>query len=134
MKKTLGFLIAALIFTGSLSAQINQRSSEGSSGNVSGSVYQVFGNTLTTSHYELFAEAGAETSLQPLARELELRFDVYNKLFRFDPATLQSPLRVRIFSEPPAYESYVRGKLGTSRAGAVYLHYNNSENREDNQS
>ena len=83
---------------------------------------------LQTRHYELMAEEGAESCLQPLANELELRFDVYNQLFRFN--TLPSLLRVRVFLDPKSYNEYVTARMGVSREGAVYLHYNQTERRE----
>ncbi|MCL2479827.1 MAG: tetratricopeptide repeat protein [Treponema sp.] len=81
-----------------------------------------------TDHYELYAENGAENGLPALGKELELRYDVYNKLFRF--GALSSPLRVRVFIDPQQYDDYVQARLGTTRAGAVYLHYNQAERRE----
>ena len=83
-----------------------------------------------TAHYELIAEAGAERGLPSLAREMELRFEVYNNIFRFDPSALGSPLKVRVFTDPAAYGAYVSARLGSAPAGAVYLHYSNTENRE----
>ena len=85
-------------------------------------------NVLTTAHYELYAESGAESSLPSLAKELELRFEVYNQLFRFK--NLAAPMKVRVFLDPSAYDSYVSARLGTTRPGAVYLHYNQTERRE----
>jgi tetratricopeptide (TPR) repeat protein len=87
-------------------------------------------NILRTAHYELVAEAGAESALSSLANELELRFDVYNQLFRFDPASLPESLKVRVFIDPASYDSYINDRIGTVSRGAVYLHYNNYERRE----
>jgi tetratricopeptide (TPR) repeat protein len=61
---------------------------------------------------------------------MELRFEAFNKVFCFNPALLSSPLRVRVFTDRREYDSYVTSKLGSTRAGAVYLHYNNPANRE----
>ncbi|AEF81644.1 tetratricopeptide repeat protein [Leadbettera azotonutricia] len=85
---------------------------------------------LRTSHYEISIEEGAESAAQSLSTELELRFDVYNRLFRFSPAALAVPLKVRVFVDKNAYDSYVTARVGQSRPGAVYLHYNQSERRE----
>jgi hypothetical protein len=112
IKKAFGFLFAAVLLTGSLYAQTLQT------------------NSLNIAHYALSAEAGAESSLPSLAKELGLRFEVYNSLFRFNPATLSSPMKVRVFADKDAYTSYVNARLGTTRPGAVYLHYSNSERRE----
>jgi tetratricopeptide (TPR) repeat protein len=87
-------------------------------------------NVLRTAHYELVAEAGAESVLSSLSNELEQRFTVFNQLFRFDPASLPAVFKVRVFTNPVSYDSYVSERLGTVSRGAVYLHYNNYERRE----
>jgi tetratricopeptide (TPR) repeat protein len=86
--------------------------------------------TVRTAHYEIAVENNARTAVELLAKELELRFDVYNRLFRFDPETLSSPLRVRLFTDQPGYDAYVSSRLESTRPGAVYLHYNYAERRE----
>ncbi|MDR3357002.1 MAG: hypothetical protein LBO04_07440 [Spirochaetaceae bacterium] len=73
---------------------------------------------------------GGSFDAETLCREMELRFDVYNRLFRFNPAVLPGPLRVVSFSDKAAYDSYVMSKLGSTRDGAVYLHYSQPERRE----
>jgi hypothetical protein len=88
------------------------------------------GGILRTPHYAIISESGAESSAEILSRELELRFDAYNRLFRFDPGSLGEPLRVRVFADPAAYDSYVSARVGRTRPGAVYLHYNQQERRE----
>jgi tetratricopeptide (TPR) repeat protein len=85
---------------------------------------------LRTLHYEITIEEGAESAAVSVSAELELRFDVYNRLFRFNPAALAAPLKVRVFTDRDAYDSYVTARVGQSRPGAVYLHYNQSERRE----
>ena len=50
---------------------------------------------------------GGSYDAETLCREMELRFDVYNRLFRFNPAALPGPLRVVAFSDKAAYDSYV---------------------------
>ncbi|MDR2660122.1 MAG: hypothetical protein LBC27_09100 [Spirochaetaceae bacterium] len=73
---------------------------------------------------------GGSYDAEMLCREMELRFDVYNRLFRFNPAALTGPLRVVSFTNKSAYDSYVTSKLGSTRDGAVYLHYSQPERRE----
>ena len=80
--------------------------------------------------YEITADAAAGSSVSGLRRELELRFDVYNRLFRFDPSRLAAPLRVRVFGDKTAYDKYIVDRLGETRPGAVYLHYNEGARRE----
>ncbi|MDR1318862.1 MAG: hypothetical protein LBJ90_04485 [Treponema sp.] len=65
-----------------------------------------------------------------LLKEMEERFGVYNRLFRFDPAQAVFPIRVRAFGNQDDYDSYVSTRLGTTSPGAVYLHYNQRERRE----
>jgi tetratricopeptide (TPR) repeat protein len=85
---------------------------------------------LRTAHYEIAVENRARLAGNLLAKEMELRFDVYNRLFRFDPAGLAAPLKVRLFTDQIDYDDYVTARLGTTKTGAVYLHYNNAERRE----
>ncbi|MDR1147657.1 MAG: hypothetical protein LBK66_03415 [Spirochaetaceae bacterium] len=73
---------------------------------------------------------GGSYDAEMLCREMEIRFDTYNRLFRFNPAALTGPLRIVSFSSKTAYDSYVSSKLGSTRDGAVYLHYSQPERRE----
>jgi tetratricopeptide (TPR) repeat protein len=73
---------------------------------------------------------GGSYDAELLCREMEMRFEVYNRLFRFNPANLPGPLRIMAFSDKYAYDNYVSSKLGSTRDGAVYLHYSQSERRE----
>jgi hypothetical protein len=43
---------------------------------------------------------------------------------------LKELLKVRVFTDPSAYDAYVTARVGQSRSGAVYLHYNQKERRE----
>ncbi|MDR2552622.1 MAG: tetratricopeptide repeat protein [Treponema sp.] len=79
-----------------------------------------------SAHYEIFApEETGDASI-----EMEQRFQGYNRIFRFDPSLLAAPLRVRIFTQQEEYDSYVSLRLGNTRPGAVYLHYDNPAFRE----
>jgi hypothetical protein len=78
-------------------------------------------------YYEVYA---AEDMGKPVSDELESRFDVYNRLFRFDPIRLSTPLRVRVFYDKTEYDAYITARLGGTRPGAVYLHYNQADRRE----
>lgn len=86
------------------------------------------GNSYKTAHYELFAEPGADSSLESIGRQLELRYGVFNDFFRFEPVS--HLFRVRVFANATAYNSYVTDRLGISRPGAVYLHYSQTDRRE----
>ncbi|GMO27846.1 MAG: hypothetical protein LBG79_05750 [Spirochaetaceae bacterium] len=73
---------------------------------------------------------GGSYDAEMLLRELESRFDVYNRLFRFNLSQMQGPLKVRAFVDKAAYDAYVKSKLTSTRDGAVYLHYNQPDKRE----
>jgi tetratricopeptide (TPR) repeat protein len=83
--------------------------------------------SLKSEHFEVIADSGDG---EALLREMEERFSVYNRLFRFDPEEASYPLRVRSFRDREAYNSYISSRLGAARTGAVYLHYNQKERRE----
>ncbi|MDR2483383.1 MAG: hypothetical protein LBD08_07110 [Treponema sp.] len=72
-------------------------------------------------------EGGEDTRL---LREMELRFALYNQVFRFDPDTLNAPLRVRAFGDKDAYDLHVSSQLGKTVDGAVYIHYAEPDRRE----
>jgi hypothetical protein len=67
---------------------------------------------------------------EAVSREMERRFEVYNRLFRFDPAAGSLPLLVRVYRNKNSYDSYISARLGGPRTGAVYLHYLQSDRRE----
>jgi tetratricopeptide (TPR) repeat protein len=79
--------------------------------------------------FDISAQGGGYAA-ETLLRELELRFEVYNRLFRFNAAQLKAPLKVRAITDKTAYDNYVYSKLGSTREGAVYLHYNDVNKRE----
>ena len=80
--------------------------------------------------YAIRAEPGAEEAARSIEDELNLRFGVYNRLFRFDPSRLSTPLNVRVFISKEGYGQYVAERLGTVPPGAIYIHYNQAERRE----
>jgi len=109
MNKKLGLaLVLVLLGTMALVAQTEEKSFAEASG----------------TYYKVYAEQGQEAALA-LAKEMDARFAVYNRLFRFPQGRLSQPLVVRSFVTKDAYDTYVSTKLGTARNGAVYLHYNN---------
>jgi tetratricopeptide (TPR) repeat protein len=79
--------------------------------------------------YHVVSDGGsADASL--VMRELELRFEVFNRLFGFDASTFTAPLKVRAFGNKADYDAYIQARLGSTRNGAVYLHYNQRDRRE----
>jgi tetratricopeptide (TPR) repeat protein len=82
-----------------------------------------------TAHYEVFCDSG-EADGAILAREMESRFEEYNRLFRFDTGGLPALLRVKSFGSKETYDAYLGGILGSPKPGAVYLHYQDPAKRE----
>jgi hypothetical protein len=80
-------------------------------------------------YFDVISDGGSYDA-EILLRELELRFEVYNRLFRFNAAALPAPLKVRSFNNKNDYDRYVLERLGAARDGAVYLHYQQSDRRE----
>jgi hypothetical protein len=80
-------------------------------------------------YFDVISDSGSYDA-ETLLRELELRFEVYNRLFRFNVAALPSPLKVRSISNKSEYDHYVMERLGSIRDGAVYLHYQHPDRRE----
>jgi tetratricopeptide (TPR) repeat protein len=80
-------------------------------------------------YYHIVSDGGGADA-SALLRELELRFEVYNRLFGFDTAALTAPLRVRAFRDEADYDAYIEARLGAVRRGAVYLHYSRPDRRE----
>jgi tetratricopeptide (TPR) repeat protein len=78
-------------------------------------------------HYAVISDGGDGAAV---SREMESRFAVYNRLFRFDPAAGSLPLLVRVYRNKTSYDAYISGRLGGTRPGAVYLHYRQSDRRE----
>ncbi|MDR2019921.1 MAG: hypothetical protein LBQ14_04060 [Treponema sp.] len=111
--------VAALILAGAAALSVYAQDQTGSAAGVHAAAPR----------YELIADSSGPDT-EALRRELELRFDIYNRLFRFDPSAVSLPLRVRLFRDRDAYDGYVSARLGAPREGAVYLHYNQSERRE----
>jgi tetratricopeptide (TPR) repeat protein len=80
-----------------------------------------------TEHFDIFFDGGDAESV---GAQMEARFGVYNRLFRFDPEQAALPLRVRAFTDTDAYNAYVESRLEMPALGAVYLHYPQTEKRE----
>jgi hypothetical protein len=78
-------------------------------------------------HFVVISDAGDGAAV---SREMESRFAVYNRLFRFDPAGGPLPLMVRVYRNRESYDQYISSRLGGARPGAVYLHYRQSDRRE----
>ncbi|GHT67180.1 hypothetical protein FACS1894110_12180 [Spirochaetia bacterium] len=86
--------------------------------------------TAAAQHYKVIVADGSGNEGTLIARELESRFEAYNKLFRFSSALLENPLKVQVFLNTDSYDEYVSAHLGETKQGAVYIHYNQKEKRE----
>jgi hypothetical protein len=86
-------------------------------------------NTVTHGYYEVTSDMGAaDASL--LAREMNLMFETFIELFRFDTKNIPGSFKVTAFASQETYNNYVFSKLNRIREGAIYLHYTNPERRE----
>ncbi|MDR0452734.1 MAG: hypothetical protein LBH15_06795 [Treponema sp.] len=79
--------------------------------------------------YSVISDRGRDDALA-IVKELELRFQVFNRVFRYEPVWLGDLYRVRAFNDGESYDAYVASRLGETRKGAVYLHYAQRERRE----
>ncbi|GAB1481359.1 hypothetical protein MASR2M78_01740 [Treponema sp.] len=111
MKRILIAACAALALSGSLAAQEA----------ASGTIERAYGK-----YYEVRSELGLSDA-KALAREMDLRFEVYERLFRFNPSTLNGKLRVYAFKDEASFDAYLKTALDDNRDGAAYLHYTRPE-------
>jgi len=81
-----------------------------------------------TAHYEIDADIGGGGD--SAGRQLEALFEVFNHVFRFDPADAVFPLKVKIFTNTDEYNNYVSSRLAPVIPGALYLHYAQTDKRE----
>jgi tetratricopeptide (TPR) repeat protein len=116
MKKNIKFFFLALVFFPALTLSAQQGPSPQTV-------------RIESQYYEVISDTGAADA-EALAGELEGRFIVYNRLFRFNPQSLSAPLKVRVFGNREDYDRYVSARVGEARPGAVYFHYNQIDRRE----
>jgi hypothetical protein len=81
----------------------------------------------STAHYEIISDTGTGDQT---GRRLEALFEVFNRVFMFDPARGALPLRVRVFSDTRNYANYIRFAPAETAPGTLYLHYAQSDRRE----
>ena len=82
-----------------------------------------------SAYFEVTSDLGIDDAAL-LAREMDLMFEVFNHLFRFDTKSMPGLFRVKAFGTADAYNNYVVSQLGRIREGAIYLHYIRPERRE----
>jgi hypothetical protein len=131
MKKQLGGLFFLIALAFSLSAQTGAQGDRAWDWAALGSAVSLPQGTAEVKDffYHITSDGGTADAAAVI-REMELRFAVYNQLFRFDPSHLSSPLKVQVFHRQEDYDEYVSSRLGRTRAGAVYLHYAQPDRRE----
>lgn len=92
------------------------------------------GTEIRTEHYLILCN---EEDGRTLADEMEERFSVYNRLFRFysnnasGPA--DNPMVVMVINDTETFNGYLNSQIDfpySSNSGAVYLHYNQNEGRK----
>jgi tetratricopeptide (TPR) repeat protein len=88
--------------------------------------YPGFGQAVE--HYEIISEDPA--AAERIGKDLEGRFTIYTRLFRFNPRLLAAPLKVRLIGDTAAFDDYLVRRLGEKSAGALYLHYRQADRRE----
>lgn len=102
-----------------------EKSPEGPMGaNAGGAVFEA-----KSGLYHVISDRGREDALA-IIKELEARFQIFNRVFRYDPVWLDSIYQVRAFNDEESYNAYIVSHLGETRKGAVYLHYAQREKRE----
>jgi hypothetical protein len=79
--------------------------------------------------YYVISDRGKDDALA-IIKELELRFQAYNQVFRYEPAWLKDVYHVRAFGDRESYDAYVKSHIGETRNGAVYIHYAQRDRRE----
>ena len=84
---------------------------------------------LESQWYEIHSDGDRE-SAEALGRELDRKFGIYQRLFRFDPALFTRRFRVVSIGGAADYDAHIQARLGDLRPGAVYLHYAAPEKRE----
>jgi tetratricopeptide (TPR) repeat protein len=88
----------------------------------------VYGSEITrTKHYEIISDG---INADGTAKQMEVLFEVFNRIFMFDPNLGSLPLRVRIFSNTTGFNNYIQTAFAPATEGALYLHYAQSDLRE----
>jgi hypothetical protein len=131
MKKILTLVLFMAVFAPLAVAQYNSAPQYQTQPYVSNVLPSTTGISVEVrSQYFHVISDGGSYDAEILLRELELRFEVYNRLFRFNAVALPAPLKVRSISNKSDYDHYVMERLGAIRDGAVYLHYQQPDRRE----
>ncbi len=104
MKKVVLILVLALTLTAFAVAQ------------------QATPNEVESTHYSVYSAVGTSDA-QSISNELEAYFKLFNSYFHFDPSTLTSKLKVRIYSNKSQFDDYLSKIVPGQRNSFVYLQY-----------
>jgi len=83
----------------------------------------------SSKHYRVFTDSNVTESME-IARKLEAALLLFNEFLHYDLDSLEFPLRVRIFSEKKAYNSYLNRIISETRSDFVYISYSDPNRSE----
>ena len=86
-------------------------------------------NTWSSEHYRVLTDSGVTAAME-ISRKLEAALSLYNEYLHFDLDLLESPLRVRIFSDKDDYDSYLNRLISETRSDFVYISYSDPNRSE----
>jgi len=85
-------------------------------------VYSQNTYTFRSDHYTVVSGISEEFS-QETAQFMEGFFELYTAYLHFDPKSLSSSMKVRIFSDKTAYDAYLQSTIRETRGSFVFLQY-----------
>ena len=86
-------------------------------------------NSWSSKHYRVLSDSGVTAAME-ISRKLEAALSLYNEYLHFDLDLLESPLRVRIFSDKDDYDSYLNRLISETRSDFVYISYSDPNRSE----
>jgi tetratricopeptide (TPR) repeat protein len=86
-------------------------------------------NTWSSKHYRVLSDSSVTAAME-ISRKLEAALSLYNEYLHFDLDLLESPLRVRIFSDKNDYDSYLNRLISETRSDFVFISYSDPNRSE----
>jgi tetratricopeptide (TPR) repeat protein len=83
----------------------------------------------SSKHYRVFSDLNVTGSME-IARKLEGALFLFNEFLHYDLDQLRLPLRVRVFSNKEAYDSYLNRLISETRSDFVYISYSDPNRSE----
>ncbi len=83
----------------------------------------------SSKHYRVSTDSNVTESME-IARKLEAALLLFNEFLHYDLDQLRAPLRVRIFTEKEAYDSYLNRLISETRSDFVYISYSDPSRSE----